>query len=1006
MKFLFEYSIKENLRKKCNFLVCLITCFLVSLVCLVAKCIISQGYLIFLMLAEKDSGEIDFIISTNPMIRNSSLLKIDDFHHDHAFINFTKFGEVMNAPDINNEEEKKDNNNQNPYDYSTIRTYFEGYSPYNKLKLILLDTEREKQIDLGRSYPYSELKEGECLVHKNLIINEVKTFNISILMEKFLNNTLLYYYYDTKKKEKKINKGLEHLLEFDPNVNFTCNVVDTFNDNYGKENGDDDEIVIMEQKYFYKYISKFMPKEILDYFPDYSKIIAKIKSEDYGTHLFLNFPKNRLNYYMVDDYDNLLGKGIKYMNKIVIKFGSLQNYDVFMPLINAMNRYKYGTTLLNLILNLILLAIFGLSLILIHSLLLITTETHSFEFGILRLVGNTKKCIIIIIFLECIYFSIPAFILALIASYFILDKINEIIKQELNTDLNISLTWTSFIMAFLLNFLGPIISSIFPIRNILKKNIATSLNTILNKTQGMKIEVISLQQKELASLIMFGFINFIYGASIYYFLPLSLLSMNFGMIGAIFLWILFGILLGFALLSRNIENIFQKFLTYTLLFFTKSYYKLLILKNLAAHKLKNKKTSLMFSLSVGVFIMTSVGFDLILQSTKNYITMENGSEILVSKSNDYFTPAEIANSMMELYNKKLIHSFSISTIYLNYLCHGSNTYVSNFGKTINSKQYYIAINTNFFPKETRVDLIISEQNKKYKKYTPAEQLYFSENKGKVGVSGILKYDFDANLNTDILLKIKNNNQEMIFSSKPAFILDSASGLSMSDSPSDYRTREVVLSIPLYLEMLQKCRNYFPDSFEDFYILSYENLPIWGINIFPKENATEEDIEEINSIIRLIKPRLDIWFFANLKKRLNISAKIVYLIFYIVSTIVLIFCLFNLTASMTINIFEQKKEIAVFRALGTFKKHILFIYIGESFILILSSSIIGSIIGSIISYTMALQWSIFTGINVIFHLPTGSIIIIIAFSIFGGILSTFFPAKNILKYSIAELIKSS
>lgn len=53
-----------------------------------------------------------------------------------------------------------------------------------------------------------------------------------------------------------------------------------------------------------------------------------------------------------------------------------------------MNRFKYGTTLLNLILNHILLSIFGLSLILIHSLLLITTETNSFEFGVLRLVGN------------------------------------------------------------------------------------------------------------------------------------------------------------------------------------------------------------------------------------------------------------------------------------------------------------------------------------------------------------------------------------------------------------------------------------------------------------------------------------------------------------------------------------------------------------------------------------------------------------------------------------------
>jgi ABC-type antimicrobial peptide transport system permease subunit len=207
-------------------------------------------------------------------------------------------------------------------------------------------------------------------------------------------------------------------------------------------------------------------------------------------------------------------------------------------------------------------------------------------------------------------------------------------------------------------------------------------------------------------------------------------------------------------------------------------------------------------------------------------------------------------------------------------------------------------------------------------------------------------------------------------------------------------------------MLQKCRNYFSESFDDFSIISYENLPIWGINIKPKENSTENDIDEINSVLRFLGPEGNIWFFANMKKRLDITSNIVYFIFYIVSIIVLIFCLFNLTASMTINIYEQKKEIAIFRALGTKKKHILFNYIGESFILLLSSSIIGSIIGSIISYTMVLQWTLFTNVNVTFNLPYGSIIIIFLFSIFGGILSTYFPAKNILNNSIAELIKSN
>ena len=1002
MKFIFEYSIKENLRKKCNFFICLIACFLVSLVCLVAKTIIHQGTLIFLIIGEKDSGEMDFYLTPKVVTRNSSLLTIDDYHRDNAFINFTKFEEVMKNPNNVHEEE-----NNNPFDTSVIRTYFSGYSPFNELYLVLIDTEREKEIELGRSYPYNKLREGECLVHKNLIINEQKKFNITILMNNFITNTLLYYYHDMKneKEKKNITSGLEFLSEFNQYITFTCDIVDTFNDTFGKEKGDDDDVVIMEQEYFYNYISNFIPKEILNYFPDYSNIVKNIKPHEYGNALVLNFPKNRLNYYMEDDYDILLDKGVRYMNNIVKKMGSLNNYKVKMPLINAMKKFKYGTTLLNLILNLILIGIFGLSLILIHSLLLITTETHSFEFGALRLVGNSKKNVILIIIIECICFSIPAFILALCFSYFILNIINDIIKDELKTDLNISITLNSFIIALVLNFLGPILSAIFPIRNILRKNIANSLNTIINKTQGMKIEVVSLQQKELASLIIFGLITFIYGASIYYFLPLSLISFNFGMMGAIFLWILYGILLGFTLLSRNIEHSFQKLLTNSVFFFSRTYTKLLILKNLAAHRLKNKKTSLMFSLSVGIFIMTSVGFDLIIQSTKNIIIMENGSEITVYNKEGYLTPGMISNPLMELYNKKLIDSFSLYSVYLNDICLGSDFYISNYGKTIDMESNLLSINSAFFSATSKNDLKISEQFKKYKHFSPSEQLYFSDFKGKVGVSGILNYQFNVHKNTEFLLKFTNKHQEMVFLSQPAFILNGAGGLTMTSQPSSYVTRETIISFPLYLEMLQKCRNYFSESFEDFSIINYRNIPIWGISIKPKDNATPEDIESINSIIRLIGSKVEIWFFANMKNRLNISANIVYFIFYVVSTIVLIFCIFNLTASMTINIYQQNKEIAVFRSLGAQKKHIILIYIAESFILVLSSSIIGSLIGGIISYTMALQWAIFTNVNVTFNFPYGSIILIILFSIIGSILSTYFPAKNILKNSVAELIRT-
>ena len=1001
MKFISEYSLKENLRRKCYFIICLITCFLVSLVCLVAKTVVSQGALIFLMLGEKDSGEMDFYIQSTPLSRNSSF-SLDQYYKDNAFINFTKFGELMTS-----QSTEKENN---PFDTSTIRTYINGFTSSKQMYLMLIDTEKESEIELGRSYPYDKLSEGECLVHKNLLNNGQKEFSMQIPLNNFLADTLLFYYYENKNITNQTLENLEDILR---SGNFTlevnCQIKDAINNTYGKESADDDNIVIMEQEYFYKHISNYLPDNIEQNFSDFKNILKnEIKAQEYGNVLIINFPKNRLNFYTEADYDYLLDKAVKYMNKVVKKMGTLQYYQVNMPLIKTMNRYKYGTTLLNLVLNVILLGIFGLSLILIHSLLLITTETNAFEFGVLRLVGNSKKNIILIIIFQCICFSIPAFVVALGFSFVILKIINDVIKDELNTDLNIGITVDSFFLAFFLNFLAPIVAAIFPIRNILKKNIATSINTMLNKTQGVKIEVISLQRKELTSLIIFGLITFIYGASIYYFLPLSLISMNFGMIGAIFLWILFGILLGFVLLSQNVEHLLQTILTYILFFFTKSYTKLLILKNLAAHRLKNKKSSLMFSLSVGIFIMASVGFDIILQSTKNMIIMQNGSEILIysDDDDDYFYPKDMVNSMMILYQRNLIESFSLYTLNLNSVCLESKFAITNYGKTVNSANNILAVNSAYFSATTPQDLKISLQNNKYKDYTPSEQLYFSEFRGKIGLSAIFNFEFNANLDTKIFLKISKTTKEMQFLSQPAFLLDSAGGLQMNSQPSMFVTRDAIISFPQYLDILQKCRNYFAEEISEFRYVGYSNLPLWGINIKPKESATEEEIDEINSIIKFNGPAgVDLWFFSSLNNRLDMISNIIFLIFYIISSVVLIFCLFNLTASMTINIFEQKKEIAIMRSLGMKRRHVVFVYVAEAFILILTSSVIGTIIGSIISYTMALQWGVFTNVNVAYNLPLGSVIVIILISILGGIFSTYIPARNMLNRSISDLIKS-
>jgi len=103
-----------------------------------------------------------------------------------------------------------------------------------------------------------------------------------------------------------------------------------------------------------------------------------------------------------------------------------------------------------------------------------------------------------------------------------------------------------------LGFLIPILSSIIPVRSILSKNLNDALDYQRSKTQAVYVEVLDKDKQSNASYLVFGALSVFYGLAIYYFLPLSMLSMNFKLILQIFFLILLGMLFGLTLLSLNL----------------------------------------------------------------------------------------------------------------------------------------------------------------------------------------------------------------------------------------------------------------------------------------------------------------------------------------------------------------------------------------------------------------------------------------------------------------------
>jgi hypothetical protein len=181
--------------------------------------------------------------------------------------------------------------------------------------------------------------------------------------------------------------------------------------------------------------------------------------------------------------------------------------------------------------------------------------------------------------------------------------------------------------------LNTALSSIAPIQSALKKNLNESLDIQRSKTQAMYVEILDPQKQNMGSYIVFGTVAVIYGFSIYYFLPLAMLSFNFALILNIFFFILISMLFGLSLLAFNLQRFIEILLTYVFLIFEKSSMRQMVLKNLTAHKMRNKMTSIIYSIALGFIIFLIVSYNLQIKSTQLQELQRKGTYFQI-QSND------------------------------------------------------------------------------------------------------------------------------------------------------------------------------------------------------------------------------------------------------------------------------------------------------------------------------------------------------------------------------------
>ena len=114
---------------------------------------------------------------------------------------------------------------------------------------------------------------------------------------------------------------------------------------------------------------------------------------------------------------------------------------------------------------------------------------------------------------------------------------------------------------------------------------------------------------------------------IYYLLPKGLLDQDVSLLLIVFFAILAGLLAGLILLSYSFQYAVERLFAYVTLFWANKTDFILTLKNLSAHRLKNRRSSLLYALSISMIIFVSVGISIQMQTIENEMLKYHGTYV-------------------------------------------------------------------------------------------------------------------------------------------------------------------------------------------------------------------------------------------------------------------------------------------------------------------------------------------------------------------------------------------
>ena len=700
-----------------------------------------------------------------------------------------------------------------------------------------------------------------------------------------------------------------------------------------------------------------------------------------------------------------------------------------------------------------------ISVLLVYSLMLGNIDERTYEFGMMRSLGYKKNNLIYLIILKGISFAIPGIILGLASSYILNNFISFLFNSFCGLVMPFFLSKENIIFGIITGFSIPLISSYFPIKKCLNIILRDSLTLFNNKKMGdIAVSMIKLEKMGVSPTGLVASLTLIIiGLFTYYLCPLSYFLNNLSLFLFIMICILIILFVGIIILSTLVIPYLQNIILKISMYFTikDNKFHLLILKNLEGHKRRNRKVSIIFIISLGFTIFAGCTLNLVVDNVEHIFKNLIGGDfsiIILNKNHLNLTLNQILiNSYLDnitKYYPNLIESYSYYSFEFDNILDDIDNHINikfgslnghpsmyndicgidkNFLDSTYNSYYYLAeydkkLNISY-TKNNKIDIIkMMYDNPNIENIIPEKKsnyITFPRNEKQKNLKNIqinifmpygLKKMMGIDLENPASLIISSSSKKYSEYKIPVKIIGILKKLPGFIAFSSYKNLASLSSLFISLEQMKELIEIVSKHFniKSNYLT---NATVDGIRkkrliLKYKDNASKELKEMVFYGMKNYIEDLNVYSF-QLHEIMDTTFKvknIIEIILLILGIIALILSFFLIWISFYNNIRENIAEYGIMRSIGITKAQSIRIYLYEAFVIILSSIIIGTILGIFISTTITVQFDMFFEFPFIFHFPFKLYSILITIGLFLALLGSYYPTYAVNSISLVKIMK--